>query len=320
MNFSNLAYTVTNGTINHTIGMALDTLYTLAANSHRYSQTRFYYNQAAGGSVLQVAVKGLVGGAVGALKDEVVNEFKSLLKGKDKELDKNGTEWTNNALAKQKYEEEKYGSFPVNDGGNVVLALDDWGNKCSDALMLGIPVDNPIPVSQTYYQQNFKKYKRLDGQMVDYQTKSTKKVNSFSSDHIVWYDCTALVNMSSDKNIVITPVQGRDYSRKELVSNGDIKFSVSGQISSGLPDVYPEEEINKLWKILQYKGIVEVVSQTLNSRGITKIVITDFSLPQKEGYKALQEYSFNAIGVQPESDVEVTEDTLAIIEQKFAEQ
>lgn len=117
---------------------------------------------------------------------------------------------------------------------------------------------------------------------------------------MVWYDTTALVTINSDKNLIATRVQGRDYSRKELVSNGDIKFSVSGQITSGKPDIYPSEEVKKFIKVMQYKGIVKINNQILDQFGISHIVITDFNMPPRQGYKALQQYSFSAIGLQPE--------------------
>ena len=125
------------------------------------------------------------------------------------------------------------------------------------------------------------------------------------------------MNINSDKNLVVTPVQGRDYSRKELVSNGDIVFSISGTITSRYPDIYPSEEVLKLRKILQYKGLIEVNNQTINEWGITKIVIRDFSMPQSEGYKSRQTYSFSAIGIQPEGDREVSADTLRVLVRPF---
>lgn len=39
-------------------------------------------------------------------------------------------------------------------------------------------------------------------------------------------------------------------------------------------------------------------------------------MPPRQGYKALQQYSFSAIGLQPEKDIEISEDTISIIPQK----
>lgn len=104
---------------------------------------------------------------------------------------------------------------------------------------------------------------------------------------MVWYDTTALITINSDKNLIATRVTGRDYSRKELVSNGDIKFTVSGQITSGKPDIYPAEEMQKFYKIMQYKGIVKINNMVLDQLGITHIVIENFNVSPRQGYKAL---------------------------------
>jgi hypothetical protein len=200
----------------------------------------------------------------------------------------------------------------VNNGSASVFAIDDWGARCYDALMLGIPVEQPISVSQDMVEEEWSGYGSTAR-----QTGIRKRINNVQSDHLVWYDCTALVNINSDKNLVVTPVQGRDYSRKELVSNGDIVFSMSGTITSRYPDIYPSEEVLKLRKILQYKGLIEVNNQTINEWGITKIVIRDFSMPQSEGYKSRQTYSFSAIGIQPEGDREVSADTLRVLVRPF---
>lgn len=143
----------------------------------------------------------------------------------------------------------------------------------------------------------------------------TKTNGPFQTKTLVWYDTTALITINSDKNLISTRVTGRDYSRKELVSNGDIKFSVSGQITSGRPDIYPTEEMHKFYKVMQYKGVIRVNNQVLNELGITHIVITDFSVTPKEGYKALQNYTFNALGLQPETEIEIKKDTVEIIPQ-----
>ena len=63
---------------------------------------------------------------------------------------------------------------------------------------------------------------------------------------------------------------------------------------------------------MQYKGVVRVNNQILDQFGITHILITDFNISPREGYKALQNYTFSASGLQPESEIQVTEDTVNI--------
>lgn len=47
-------------------------------------------------------------------------------------------------LDKQKDETKKYGKMPINNGDYSILAVDDWGNVCYDALMLSIPVSERV--------------------------------------------------------------------------------------------------------------------------------------------------------------------------------
>lgn len=305
------------------IGKAFDTLQSIIANGGRDSNCKFYYNAGAGGSILQVVAKSVVSGAVSDLKDVATNHFNSWLNGKD-EQKQHGAAWVKAGVKKKEAEEKVYGKMLVNNGNATVYALDDWGCVCPDALMLGIRVDKPVKISQSF--PNF----RLGTKIIEEdgsETLNDKDITGLSngantvtnnigdSDTLVWYDTTALITINSDKNLITTRVTGRDYSRKELVSNGDIKFSVSGQITSGRPDVYPSEEIKKFIKVMQYKGIVKINNQMLDQFGISHIVITDFSLTPREGYKAMQSYSFSAIGLQPEKELEIEQDTITIIPQ-----
>lgn len=54
----------------------------------------------------------------------------------------------------------------------------------------------------------------------------------------------------------------------------------------------------------------------LDQLGITHIVIENFNVSPRQGYKALQQYTFSAIGLQPEKEIEISEDTVTIIPQK----
>jgi hypothetical protein len=308
---NNLAITATNSAMTSAMGAMFNTLQSKIANGGRDRNCKFYYNDGAGGSILQVAVKGAVGGVVSELKDEAVNAFNSLLNGK-RTKSNIGSAWTESELKKQEEEAKEYGMMQV-DGGTI-YALDDWGCKAPEALMLGIELDQSITVTQ-----NFPVYRTqvIDAKKGIYKEQEPNTINNVvTTKTLVWYDTTALVTINSDKNLIATRVQGRDYSRKELVSNGDIKFSVSGQITSGKPDIYPSEEVKKFIKVMQYKGIVKINNQILDQFGISHIVITNFNISPRQGYKALQQYSFSAIGLQPEKDIEISEDTISIIPQK----
>lgn len=312
MSFNNLAITATNSAMIHAVGGMMNTLHSLAANGGRDRNCKFYHS-AGGGSVIKAIARSVVGGAVHELKHEADNWFDSVLFKKKKPVQQS-SKWIERENKYIDEEKKKYGRMIVSNQGlpAAVLALDDWGCVCNDALMLGIKVDEPVTITQTYPDYSAASNGIADKKTNLPQSKKTVKAQVIKSDTLVWYDTTALINISSGRNIIITKVQGRDYSRKELVSNGDIKFSVSGQITSAIPDVYPEAEVKKFVKVMNYKGIIEVNNQVLDQLGISHIIITDFSLSPKEGYKSVQKYSFSAIGLQPEREIAITEDTIDI--------
>lgn len=304
---NNLGVTATNSAMISMAGGAARYLKAKWANGGRDSNCKFYYNDGVGGSILQVVTRTVANGAVNELKDLMQNGFNSLLNGK-KQKGEDGVEWIKSIAEKQQKEAEEYGKM-LTEGGTI-YALDEWGVKCPEALMLAIDTPNNIRYTQTFpdYRNSAKT-----------GWTSNSITNVVDTNLLVWYDTTALITINSDKNLISTRVTGRDYSRKELVSNGDVKFSVTGQISSGRPEVYPTQEIQKFRKVMQYKGIVKVNSEVLAQFGVTHIVITDFSLTPKEGYKSLIQYTFNAIGLQPEQETEITEDTINILSQKVVD-
>ena len=105
---NNLAITATNSAMTSAMGAMFNTLQSKIANGGRDRNCKFYYNDGAGGSILQVAVKGAVGGAVSALKNEAVNAFNSLLNGK-RTKSNIGSAWIESELKKQEEEAKEYG-------------------------------------------------------------------------------------------------------------------------------------------------------------------------------------------------------------------
>ena len=308
MALANLGLSLTNGFANSATSMGNNWLQKNLANGFGRNQgaVQFYAKYEAGGSILNVLAKRLMGQAASMLKDEAMKQLK---KGINKLLGKKiDDEAQENAMTKlienaQKNDDAKYGIMKVNNGSNSVVAYDIYGNKCIDAIMLGIPVKDPIQYSTTVNKKSNSR-NALD----------LGSNTSFQSDTLVWYDPTALVTINSDRNLIITKVQGRDYSRKELVSNGDVNFTVTGHILSNMPEVYPAADVQKFIQIMQYKGIVKVNNLILDQFHIDGIVIKDFSLSPKEGYKSQQDYTFNAVGIMPTEEVKVTEDTINVID------
>lgn len=140
--------------------------------------------------------------------------------------------------------------------------------------------------------------------------------DSFDSITVLHCDLAPKVSVNSTKNVVLTPVQGRDYTRKELVSGGDLTYSVSGEIDSGQEGVYPVEAVKRFVKIMQYNGIVNVNYITFGLLGITQLIIKDFSLGHPE-YKNIQPYSFTCVAVEPDDSIKLQADTITAINKQL---
>lgn len=308
--FNNLAYSVTNAGV--TTGVALGLGYVNSLIDGRDKACRFYYDKESGG-VWNIMLKSVVGSGIAYAQKAAIDQLNQwFFGGKSKGLGNAGQstqtqliEEANSCEATDsKYIARKYGVMKVNCGKNVVVAVDFCGNWCPDAVMLGIPVKDGVQVNQNNIISD-------KGSSIN---RANKMDNSFKSDTLVWYDPTALITVQSQKNYVLTRVNGRDYSRKELISNGDIEFSITGRINSNLPDVYPANEIQKFIQIMQYKGLVRINSQFIDQYHIDKIFIKDYSLPQREGYRNIQEYTINCVGSMPTQDVKVLDDTITAID------
>lgn len=267
----------------------------------RNNRLRFYYKAGKGGRLLKV----LVDSALQQVGATALNMGKEYLKEKAQNLimGRKVKAAKKVQLSGEEKRDPRQGAntmLSIKAGNYTILCRDMYGNECADGIMLKMPTKKPI----TYNQ-----YATITEEGGDTISSDTQKTN-FTANFLVWYDCTAMVNISSSKNLVITQVAGRDYSRKELVSNGDINFSVSGHILSRYADVYPEAEVRKFIELMSYKGILEVKNLQLGQFNIERIVIKDYSLTPVEGSKSHQQYSFNAVGIQPVSEVEVDSDTL----------
>lgn len=309
--FSNLGLQVVDGATAQATGMAMNLFNSAMSNGFKKKgPVRFYYNYYAGGSILNVMAKSAIGIASKLAQDEIMKQYKKLISKKQKISSSASNSMVtlidkgNIADGSKDPMDSGFGTMSVNGGSRVVVATDAYGNKCVDAFMMGIPLKSKINISQSV-RTNILNNEKGD----KYET------NSFSSDTLVWWDCTAIVTINSERNLIATRVAGRDYSRKELVSNGDISISVSGRLNSFLPDVYPTNEMKKFIQIMNYKGAIRVKSQMLSMLGIDRIVIQNFNMPQKEGYKNIQEYTFTAIGMQPDKEIKVDSDTIVSIEQ-----
>lgn len=128
----------------------------------------------------------------------------------------------------------------------------------------------------------------------------------------VFWDLGPIVQAQSANNVVMTRVQGRDWSRKEFISGGDVNFTVTGKIVSNYPDVYPYTDVSKFVTLMQTKGVLHVSNIMFRQFNISQIIVKDFQLGQNEGFKNVQPYTFTCVGVEPNEAVSVVKDTIQV--------
>jgi hypothetical protein len=94
---------------------------------------------------------------------------------------------------------------------------------------------------------------------------------------------TVLMSVSQSKNIVKTPIQGRDGTIKEYISDGDFVIDIRGAIVSPYQSVYPKEDVSILEELLRLKKQIPVASEFLQLFGIDAIVAESYTISQKLG-------------------------------------
>ncbi|MBO5970116.1 MAG: hypothetical protein J6S14_16680 [Clostridia bacterium] len=190
--------------------------------------------------------------------------------------------------------------------GKTIVAKDKYGNWIKESLILYYDSDTAVEVNDVSYI-----YTDDTGQLSTSGLKET-----YTTKTVCFIDLAPRVSTQSVKNIVLTPVQGRDYTRKELIAGGDLTFSISGEINSNQDGIYPENDVKKFIQIMQYGGVVKVNHFMFKQFNIEQVLIKDYSLPPSE-YKNIQPYSFTCVAVEPDEDVIVTKDTIAILNEEL---
>ncbi len=108
---------------------------------------------------------------------------------------------------------------------------------------------------------------------------------------------SAIVEITRQKNIVTTVVQGRDTSIKEFINNGDFAVKVSGVLASETAD-YPMQKLKLLHEYLQYEGSISILNEKLNALDINELVITNYSIPPTP-FTNIQPFTFNCLSEKP---------------------
>lgn len=109
---------------------------------------------------------------------------------------------------------------------------------------------------------------------------------------------TVLYNVAQQKNIVITPVQGRNTTVKEFISDGDYAITVKGLIT-GTNGQFPMSAMKDFVSMLKAPIAVDVSSWFLQLFGIYQMVISYAECSEQEGNYSSQTFELQAYSDQP---------------------
>lgn len=110
---------------------------------------------------------------------------------------------------------------------------------------------------------------------------------------------TVLMTVSMTKNIVKTPLQGRDGTVKEYISDGDYMVDIRGEIVSEQPNVYPKDLVARLVNLCRVKHQLNVSSFFLQLFSVSAIVIDDYEVAEKLGSRNSVPFSIRASSDTP---------------------
>jgi hypothetical protein len=111
---------------------------------------------------------------------------------------------------------------------------------------------------------------------------------------------TVLIDVSQEKQIIKTNIQGVSGTVKEYISKGDYQIKVRGALVEENGRRYPEEQVSQLREYLEVEASIGIASRFLNDIfGVNEIVVEGFSFPQVEGFQNTQFFEFSAISDDP---------------------
>ena len=103
------------------------------------------------------------------------------------------------------------------------------------------------------------------------------------------------VTLNRSKNISKQSIEGREFTVKEHINNGDFSISMEGLIASDRGDTnYPKDKLFLLKQFLDAPYTLSVTHAILNRFGVYEIVIDSYSIPSIEGTKNIQKFSVSA--------------------------
>jgi hypothetical protein len=91
---------------------------------------------------------------------------------------------------------------------------------------------------------------------------------------------SVIATVNQQRNIIRTPIQGRNGTVKEYIADGDFEISIHGRIIGKFPQKSPAEEVENIVGLLRQPNELIIVSSYLNLFSIQYVVIMDYHFSQ----------------------------------------
>lgn len=117
---------------------------------------------------------------------------------------------------------------------------------------------------------------------------------------------SVLIEVSQQRNIVKTIINGRNGSVKEFINNGDYSLKIQGFFATQNPDVYPEEDVKVLVSYLEAPVSLKITNSFLNNYfNINQMVVEELKFEQVVGQRNIQFFTINASSDRPFEVIEI---------------
>lgn len=109
-------------------------------------------------------------------------------------------------------------------------------------------------------------------------------------------DC--LLSVSQIKNVVLTPISGRNGTIKEYINRGDYEIRVTGSLVEPYVNRYPSTLVREFRRIMDLEREISVSSAFLNHFKITNAVVLNYNVGERLGVR--NNVPFEAVMVSDE--------------------
>ena len=122
-----------------------------------------------------------------------------------------------------------------------------------------------------------------------------------------------IIEVTQTKNIIATAIQGKPGTIKEFISDGDFAVTLTGVLNGenengkivDIGNNYPRRDTELLIQICKVPAALSITSSFLqlfssDFNPAFKWVVTDYSIPQREGFRDIQPFQISLL-----SDIEI---------------